>query len=80
VPVRVECYCGYRGDQEPTALWLGERRVSVRAVVDRWYAPAQRWFKVEGDDGDIYILRHDEAGGDWELAAFTSARSPGTKV
>lgn len=75
--VRVECYAGYRGEQEPLAFWLGERRIGVCAVVDRWYSPAQRWFKVEGDDGDVYILRHDETRGAWELAAFTSARSPG---
>jgi hypothetical protein len=75
--VRVECYAGYRGEQEPTAFWLGARRVGVRALIDRWYAPSQRWFKVEADDGDTYILRHDEAAGEWELVAFTSTRSPG---
>ena len=47
-------------------------------VVDRWYAPSRRWFKVAADDGDSYILRHDELSGEWELAAFTSALSPGS--
>lgn len=78
MPIRVECYAGYRGEQEPTTFWLGECRVAVRAVIARWYSPAQRWFKVEAEDGDTYILRHDEPSGDWELAAFTSAKSPGT--
>ena len=55
-------------------------RVAVRAVVDRWYSPAQRWFKVEAEDGDIYIVRHDEPSGRWDLAAYTSARSPGTDL
>lgn len=68
--IRVECYAGYRGDQEPLAFWLGERRLAVRAVVDRWFAPTQRWFKVDADDGNIYVLRHDEASGGWELAAY----------
>lgn len=77
MPIRVECYAGYRDEQEPRAFWLGERRIGVRAVLDRWYAPAQRWFKVEADDGDAYILRRDEESGAWELAAFTSAKSPG---
>jgi hypothetical protein len=80
VPIDVECYAGYRGEQEPLALRLGDRRLAVRSVVDRWYAPAQRWFKVEADDGDTYILRHDEPCGPWELVAFTSARSPGTDL
>src|SRR5947208_13128541 len=34
--IRVECYAGCRGEQEPLAFWLGERRLAVRAVVDRW--------------------------------------------
>jgi hypothetical protein len=68
--LRVECYAGYRGDQEPLAFWLGERRFAVRGVVDRWFAPTQRWFKVDADDGRMYVLRHDEATSDWELAAL----------
>ena len=55
---------------EPSAFWLGERRLAVRALTDRWYAPQQRWFRVEADDGSMYVLRHDEASGNWELAAY----------
>ena len=68
--IRVECYAGYRGEQEPLAFWLGERRLVVHQVVDRWFAPAQRWFKVDADDGNMYVLRHDEASGVWEIAAY----------
>ena len=72
--IRVECYAGYRGAQEPLALWLGDRRLAVRAVVDRWFAPSQRWFKVETEDDDVYVLRHDETSGEWEIAAFRATR------
>ena len=72
--IRVECYAGYRGEQEPVALWLGDRRLAVRAVVDRWFAPSQRWFRVETDDDDVYVLRHDETSGDWEIAAFRAVK------
>jgi hypothetical protein len=71
--IRVERYAGYRGEQEPRAFWLGSRRLEVRAVVDRWVAPSQRWFKVDAGDGNLYILRHDEASGIWEIAAFRGA-------
>jgi hypothetical protein len=71
VSIRVECYAGYRGEQEPVAFWLGERRFEVREILDRWFAPAQRWFRVDVGDGDLYVLRHDETSGEWELAAFT---------
>jgi hypothetical protein len=78
--IRVECYAGYRGEQEPTAFWLGERRLAVRAIVDRWFAPESRWFRVDADDGNLYVLRHDDEKGEWELAAFTrpgDAGAPG---
>jgi hypothetical protein len=70
MPLRVECYAGHRGEQEPTAFWLGERRLEVRELVDRWFAPSQRWFKVNTDDGNTYVLRHDEVSGEWDLAAY----------
>ena len=71
MPIRVECHAGHRGEQEPHVFWLGERRIAVREIVDRWFAPTQRWIRVEADDGDVYVLRHDETTGDWELAAYT---------
>ena len=68
--IRVECYSGYRGEQEPTGFWLGERRLGVRAIVDRWFAPSQRWFRIEADDGNTYVLRHNETTAEWEVAAY----------
>jgi len=73
MPIRVECYAGYRGEQEPVAFWLGERRVVVRAIVDRWFAPAHRWFRVDADDDNMYVLRLDESTGDWDIAAYRRA-------
>jgi hypothetical protein len=68
--IRVECYSGFRAEQEPLAFGLGQRRVAVRAIVDRWFAPKERWSKVDADDGHVYVLRHDESSGDWDIAAF----------
>jgi len=75
--IRVECYAGFRAEQEPIAFWLGERKIAVRAIVDRWYAPTQRWFRVDADDGHVYVLRHDESSGQWDVAAFTRGASEG---
>ena len=68
--IRVECYAGYRGDEEPLAFTLGERRLEVRAVLDRWLGPGYRYFKVAASDGNTYVLRHDEARDEWQLGAF----------
>ncbi len=68
--IEVECYAGYRGEETPRALRLGEKTVHVTEIVDRWLAPDHRYFKLVGDDGDTYIVRHDEASGQWELTLF----------
>ena len=46
--VRVECHAGYRGGETPRALRLGERRIAVVEVLDRWLAPDHRYFKLHG--------------------------------
>ncbi|HEV8551833.1 MAG TPA: hypothetical protein VGR65_00385 [Casimicrobiaceae bacterium] len=76
--IRVECYAGYRAEQEPVVFWCGERRLEVRAIADRWYSPTQRWFRVDADDGHMFVLRHDEQSDEWEIAAFTARRQPVT--
>lgn len=68
--VRVECRAGYRGDETPVRFYLGTRRVEVAEALDRWLAPGHRYFKVLGDDGDTYILRHDTGADRWELTLF----------
>jgi hypothetical protein len=70
--IRVECYAGYRGDEEPRRVWFGERPVEIAEIVDRWLAPEHRYFKVRGRDAGIYILRHDTRTDQWELTFFES--------
>jgi hypothetical protein len=46
IPLRVECYAGYRAEERPEAFWLCDRRVAVRAILDRWYGegtPTSSW-------------------------------------
>ncbi|HEX6212418.1 MAG TPA: hypothetical protein VF136_16680 [Methylomirabilota bacterium] len=70
--LRVECYAGHRGEETPRALVLGERRIEVTEVLDRWLGPDHRYFKLRGHDGDTYIVRHDISSGAWELTLFES--------
>jgi hypothetical protein len=69
--LRVESQAGFGGEQEPVAFWLGARRLLVRAITDRWFAPTQRWCKVDVDDDQTYVLRCQETTGQWDLAALT---------
>ena len=68
--VGVECYAGHRGEQTPRTLILGDRRIDVVEVVDAWLAPDYRHFKLRGDDGNTYLVRHDERSTTWELTMF----------
>ena len=68
--VEVECYAGYRGEQEPRRFRFGERTTEVEEMLDRWHGPDYRYFKLRGDDGAIDILRHNEAVDFWEMTMF----------
>jgi hypothetical protein len=68
--IRVDCYAGYRGEEKPRVFFLGKRRIQVVEVLDRWLAPDHRYFKVRDDDAAVYILRHDEVAGEWEMTMF----------
>ena len=72
--VTVECYAGYRGEETPRRFTLVERTVAVADVLDRWLAPDHRYFKVRGEDGCTYVLRHDIDTGAWEVTAFSAAQ------
>jgi len=69
--IRVHCYAGHRGEEEPRTFDLGQRHLEVIEIIDRWLAPDHRYFKVRADDGNVYILRHDELAGEWEMTSFT---------
>ena len=71
--VAVECYAGHRGEQTPRTLILGNRRIAVVEVVDAWLAPDYRYFKLRGDDGNTYLVRHDERSSTWELTMFRTS-------
>ena len=68
--IRVECYAGYRGEETPRRFQLDEEFIEVRDVLDLWLSPDHRYFKVSGEDGSIYILRHDAKSLEWELTFF----------
>jgi len=68
--IRVTCYAGYRGEETPQRFFLQDRKIEVVSILDRWLAPDHRYFKVRGDDADVYIIRHDIASSEWELILY----------
>jgi len=78
--IRVECYAGYRSDQRPLRFILRGRVFEVDLVEDQWYAPAAIYFRVRADDGNFYVLRHDEVQDAWTLDAFRASRGSAPPV
>ena len=68
--LRVECYAGHRGEETPRAIIVGERRVEVVEILDCWLGPDHRYFKIRGNDGDVYVVRHDASRDVWDLTLF----------
>ena len=71
--IRVQCYSGYKADQRPLRLNLIDGAREVLAIEDRWYSPGATYFRVLVDDGDRYVLRHEEAADVWSLTGYRAA-------
>lgn len=74
IAVRVECYSGYKADERPVRLFLGERALDIEQVEDTWYEPGATYFRVTVRGGDCYVLRRVDAQDAWELSAYRAAR------
>jgi hypothetical protein len=68
--VHVETYSGFKADERPLRLHLGQRTLEVAQVEDRWYSPGETYFRVRVTDGDRYVLRHTEAQDVWRLVGY----------
>jgi hypothetical protein len=72
--IHVECHAGYRSNECPLRFILRGHLFEVTDVEDRWYSPGAIYFRVLADDGNFYILRHDEGMDVWTLDGFRAAR------
>lgn len=78
--IGVEYDVGKLGIPEPRAFFLGNQRLEVEEVIDRWPSEDYTYVKLRTDDGAIYILRHaqgrpqDEK--DWQLVLYQSPHAP----
>ncbi len=73
--VRVDCYEGYRAEETPRAFYLGERRIEVTTVVDRWRGEDHEYVKLDAADGNRYILRYDLVRDEWEIHLMEAGRT-----
>ncbi len=78
--IKVDCYSGYKGNESPIRFFLGNRSIQVEKVVDRWYGEHGSYFRVLGNDENLYILKGPVEDGLWELISFTHRDSRGTEL
>lgn len=71
--IRVECYSGYRPDERPIRFSIRDHLFDVREVDGQWYSPDATYFRVLADDGNFYVLRHDDGQDLWTLDGFRAA-------
>jgi hypothetical protein len=74
VTIRAECYAGHRGEETPRVIVMGDLRIELVEILDRWLAPDHRYFKGVDTHGDIYIVRQDVAQDRWELTRYERGR------
>jgi hypothetical protein len=76
--VQVEYRTNHLGVKMPVRFRFDGREVEIVEIVDQWYGPDYCYFKIKGNDGNLYILRFDEGRVGWELTMFQNlgAASP----
>lgn len=74
LPVKVECYSGYKADEYPVRFYLNNTRIEIQEVIDRWYQynknspfPAANYFKINTNGNKILILKQEIESGNWFL-------------
>lgn len=78
--VKVESCSGPSGEENPTAFVLGDRSIKVKEIMDRWYGHQGSYYRVLGDDENVYILKGPAGSELWELVSFTHKDSRGTEL
>jgi hypothetical protein len=76
-PVQVISYSGYKADESPRLLKIGDTLLNIAQIEDRWYSPGETFFRVLTQNGDRYLLRHVEAQDVWTLEGFRRHRVDG---
>ena len=55
--IEVVAYSGYKANERPLEFILGDQKIEVQNVIDRWYGVEHDYFKVLAEDGKVYLLR-----------------------
>lgn len=65
--IQVEAYSGYKANERPIKLWIGEKAVFVESIEEQWRGVDAYYFRVNTDDGKSHIVRHNESTDEWTV-------------
>lgn len=68
--MKIACCTDYNMNESPTIFSLMNRSYKVEEVIDRWYGAGVVYFKLRANDGNIYLLKHDERQDWWDLVFY----------
>lgn len=68
--IEVEAERDTNGALVPQRLLFDCGLVVIKELRDRWHGDGYQYFKVIGDDGNLYILHLDEHSAAWSLTMF----------
>ena len=74
--LRVECYSGYKLNERPVRFYLGERKIEVKELLDRWYGEDHDYYKLLADDLSTYVLKYNRYDDRWELIFYAASDLP----
>ena len=67
VEVEVVAYSGYKANERPLFLIAAHQKLEIKAILDRWYGQDHDYFKIQTDDGRLYLLKWHRAKDKWFL-------------
>ena len=70
VKIEVACYSGHKADERPIKFSLGDTVLFVDSIQEQWYGPEDSYFRVLADDGNTYVIGHNETTDEWTLTSF----------
>jgi hypothetical protein len=68
LPIYVDEYSSHRAKPvRPRSFIVDEQVSNIEAVLDQSYEPSGTYFKVQTDEGKVYLLRYDGETDEWTL-------------
>jgi len=83
IPIKVECYAGYKADEYPKYFYRNDKKFDITEISDRWYQgdvnpewPVANYFKVRTACGGQHILKHEIENDSWYLVTQDEKEFP----